>query len=147
MQSLRRGLIEAMALHMIKLCVGADTIEDLVDWRRAHSRPGEPWILRTRQTPKRAAEMVDGGSVYRVFRGVILCRQAILAVDTVGAGPAARCEVTLSEEIVRVTPTPRRAFQGWRYLEVRDAPEDLALDAFGEAPPELARQLRELGAW
>ena len=136
-----------MALHMIKLVVGCDTIEDLVDWRRSNAAPSDPWILRTRQTPKRAAEMVDGGSVYRVFKGAILCRQRILDIATVGAGPNARCEVTLDPELVRVAPTPRRAFQGWRYLEVRDAPQDLSLEAFGEAPPELARQLREIGAW
>jgi hypothetical protein len=135
-----------MPLHMIKLCVGADTVEDLLAWRAANA-PGEPWALRTRQTPKRAAEMTEGGSLYRVFKGVILCRQRILAVTTVGEGVNARCEVTLEDEIVRVAPTPRRAFQGWRYLEPKDAPEDLALEAFGEAPPELARQLRELGAW
>jgi hypothetical protein len=132
---------------MIKLVVGCDTIEDLLDWRRSHSSPSEPWVLRTRQTPKRAAEMVEGGSVYRVFKGAILCRQRILSIETVGAGPAARCEVTLDETCVRVAPTPRRAFQGWRYLDIKDAPEDLALEAFGEAPPELARQLREIGAW
>ena len=132
---------------MIKLCVGADTIEDLIEWRKAHSRPGEPWILRTRQTPKRAAEMVDGGSVFRVFRGMILCRQRILDVNTVGEGVAARCEVTLSEEIVRVVPTPRRAFQGWRYLEGKDAPLDIAQDVVGEVPPELARKLIEAGVW
>lgn len=132
---------------MIKLCVGCDTVEELLDWRRTHYAPDAPWTLRTRQTPKRAAEMVDGGSLYRVFKGTILCRQRILAVATVGEGVTARCEVTLDEEIVRVAPTPRRAFQGWRYLDLKDAPEDLALEAFGEAPPELARQLRELGAW
>jgi hypothetical protein len=136
-----------MPLHMIKLCVGADTIEDLLEWRKSHYAPGAPWTLRTRQTPKRAAEMIEGGSLYRVFKGVVLCRQRILAVETVGEGVNARCEVTLDEEVVRVAPTPRRAFQGWRYLEPKDAPEDLAQDAFGEAPPELARQLRELGAW
>jgi len=135
-----------MALHMIKLCVGADTVEDLLDWRRTHMA-GEPWILRTRQTPKRAAEMVDGGSVYRVFKGAILCRQRILDVATVGEGPNARCEVTLDPEIVRVAPTPRRAFQGWRYLEPKDAPPDLPIEAFGDIPTELARQLREVGAW
>jgi hypothetical protein len=136
-----------MALHMIKLCVGAATIEDLVEWRQAHGRPGEPWILRTRQTPKRAAEMVDGGSVYRVFKGVILCRQRILAVNTVGEGAAARCEVALDEAIVRVVPAPRRAFQGWRYLEPKDAPGDLARDGLGEVPQELARKLLEAGVW
>jgi hypothetical protein len=135
-----------MALHMIKLCVGCDTVEELVDWRRTH-QPGQPWVLRTRMTPKRAPEMLDGGSVFRVFKGVILCRQRMLDIQTVGEGVNARCEVTLDEEVVRVLPTPRRAFQGWRYLEAKDAPGDLASEKFGDVPPELARQLREVGAW
>jgi hypothetical protein len=136
-----------MALHMIKLCVGASTVEDLLEWQRARE-PNGPWIMRTRQTPKRAAELIDGGSLYRVFKGVILCRQPILAVDTVGQGVTARCEVTLDPTPVRVAPTPRRAFQGWRYLEVKDAPPDLPQDeGFGEIPSELARKLREAGAW
>jgi hypothetical protein len=132
---------------MIKLCVGADTIEDLVDWRRANAALGEPWTLRTRQTPKRAAEMIEGGSLYRVFKGAILCRQRILEVRTVGEGGLARCEVALDETIIRVAPTPRRAFQGWRYLEPGDAPPDLAIEGLGEAPLELVKQLREIGAW
>lgn len=131
---------------MIKLCVGAASVEDLLEWRRTHD-PNGPWILRTRQTPKRAAEMIDGGSLYRVFKGTILCRQVILAVTTVGEGVTARCEVTLHPEPVRVAPTPRRAFQGWRYLEPKDAPPDLSEDELGEIPQDLARQLREAGAW
>ena len=136
-----------MPLHMIKLVVGADTIEDLLDWRQAHAQAGEPWILRTRQTPKRAAEMIDGGSVYRVFKGMILCRQSVLDVATVGEGPAARCHVTLDETVVRVMPTPRRAFQGWRYLDPKDAPPDLAAGGLGDLPPDLARKLMDAGAW
>jgi len=136
-----------MALHMIKLVVGAATIEDLLAWRARNASDGGPWILRTRMTPKRGAEMVDGGSVYRVFKGVILCRQKILAVNTVGEGVTARCEITLDETPVRVAPTPRRAFQGWRYLEAKDAPPDLDVEAFGDVPEGLARQLREAGAW
>ena len=131
---------------MIKLCVGADTIEDLVEWQRTREA-GDRWIMRTRQTPKRAVELLEGGSLYRVFKGVILCRQRILAVETVGEGVTARCEVTVEPDIVRVAPTPRRAFQGWRYLQAQEAPPDLSLEAFGDAPPELARQLREIGAW
>ncbi len=143
-----------MALHMIKLCVGCDTVEELVDWWRARgSGDGietvnrRAWTLRTRQTPKRAAEMVDGGSLYRVFKGFVLCRQRILAVDTVGTGPASHCEVSLDPQIVLTAPMPRRPFQGWRYLEAKDAPADL--QAFGEeaVPQHLAKQLRELGAW
>jgi hypothetical protein len=68
-------------------------------------------------------------------------------VNTVGEGVTARCEVTLDPEPVRVAPTPRRAFQGWRYLEPRDAPPDLSLGTFGDVPTELARRLREVGAW
>jgi hypothetical protein len=135
-----------MALHMIKLCVGAASVEDLLEWQRTRE-PNGPWIMRTRQTPKRAPELIDGGSLFRVFKGVILCRQPILEVNTVGEGVTARCEVTLDPTPIRVAPTPRRAFQGWRYLEPKDAPEDLAADLVGEIPPDLARQLRELGAW
>lgn len=135
-----------MPLHMIKLCVGCDTVEDLLEWRRAE-RAGQPWILRTRQTPKRAGEMLEGGSLYRVFKGVILSRQRILSIETVGEGPNARCEAVLDETVVRVAPTPRRAFQGWRYLEAKDAPPDLDGEAFGEVPADLARRLREAGAW
>ncbi|MDB5459442.1 MAG: hypothetical protein JWO72_1183, partial [Caulobacteraceae bacterium] len=59
-----------MPLNLIKLCVGCDTVEELVAWHAAN-RPGQPWVLHTRQTPKRAAELVDGGSVYRVFKGLV----------------------------------------------------------------------------
>ena len=137
-----------MSLNLIKLCVGCDTVDELLGWWRESHAEGEPWRLRTRQTPRRGAELVDGGSVYRVFKGFILCRQRILAVDTVGQGAVSRCEVTLDPNVVLTDPTPRRAFQGWRYLEDKDAPRDLKAALGGEAVPmELARQLRELGAW
>jgi hypothetical protein len=145
-----------MTLHLIKLCVGCDTVEELLSWRATRPAPGDvedagpnqPWILRTRQTPKRAAELVDGGSLYRVYRGQILSRQRILAVGTVGEGVTARCEITLDDTVVKTLPTPRRAFQGWRYLTAADAPPDLADGGFAEGAPEhLVRQLRELGAW
>ncbi|WP_091739149.1 DUF1489 family protein [Phenylobacterium immobile] len=136
-----------MPLHMIKLCVGCDTVEDLVAWKAAEAGGKRPWTMQTRQTPKRAPEMVDGGSLYRVFKGAILCRQTITDIKTVGEGPNSRCIVTLDPELILVAPTPRRAFQGWRYLTETDAPPDLGVDGFGDAPPELARQLREIGAW
>jgi len=137
-----------MALHIIKLCVGCDSIEELQAWRRETQASEPQWRARTRQTPKRATEVLDGGSFYRVFRGVILCRQRILGIETVGEGQAARCEMVLDPEIVRVAPTPRRAFQGWRYLIDREAPPDLQATGVEESfPSDLARQLRELGAW
>lgn len=137
-----------MPLHIIKLCVGADTVDDLRAWHRDEMKGELPWVVRTRMTPKRAAEVLDGGSIYRVFKGMVLCRQKILAIDTVGEGVAARCQITVSPDIVLTQPLPRRPFQGWRYFEHRDAPEDLANPDGGEAvPQELARALRELGAW
>jgi hypothetical protein len=134
-----------MPLHIIKLVVGCDTIEDLLDWRRAN--PQDDWRVHTRQTPKRAAEVLDGGSIYRVFKGLILCRQQILGIETVGEGQAARCHMIVSPEIVRVAPTPRRAFQGWRYFRADEAPPDLVASDVGEMPTELAARLREAGAW
>ena len=133
---------------MIKLCVGCDTVEELLAWRRESSSPDQPWILRTRQTPRRAADLVDGGSLYRVYKGFVLSRQRILAIDTIGAGPEKRCEVTLDADVVLTLPTPRRAFQGWRYLDSKDAPDDVGAAGGTPAMPlDLARRLRDLGAW
>ncbi len=138
-----------MALHLIKLCVGTETVEDLLAWRRATREAGEAeWKVRTRQTPKRAEELAEGGSIYRVFKGAILCRQPILRIDTVGEGKASRCEIVVAEAVVRVAPTARRPFQGWRYLLGHEAPADLEVGAGLEAvPSDLALKLREIGAW
>lgn len=137
-----------MALNLIKLCVGCDTVEELLAWWRASHVEGQPWVMRTRQTPRRAADLIDGGSLYRVYKGFILSRQRILAVDTVGASGSRRCEVTLDPTVMLTLPTPRRAFQGWRYLDSKDAPADLREAGSGEnLPIELARRLREIGAW
>ena len=137
-----------MHLHMIKLCVGIDNVEELEAWRRSVAHAEPQWRMRTRQTPKRAAELVEGGSLYRVMKGVVLCRQRILAVETVGEGVAARCEVVLDPVVVRTAPAPRRPFQGWRYLLAKDAPVDLSGgDELEAMPMELAVKLRELGAW
>lgn len=137
-----------MTLHLLKLCVGCDTVEELGAWRRSSATKGQAWILRTRQTPRLADRLLDGGSLYRVFKGVILCRQRILAIATVGEGPQRRCEIALDETMVPTEPTPRRAFQGWRYLQWADAPVDLNEQDRGNAlPPDLARRLRQAGAW
>lgn len=137
-----------MALHMIKLCVGIDSVEALIAWRAAEAHREPEWRVRTRMTPKRAEELLEGGSLYRVIKGVVLCRQPILGIRTVGEGQASRCEIVVAPEIVRTAPAARRPFQGWRYLDPRDAPEDLTGSAGTEAVPnELALKLRELGAW
>ncbi|HEY2708868.1 MAG TPA: DUF1489 domain-containing protein [Caulobacteraceae bacterium] len=136
-----------MALHLVKLCVGAATPEDLRAWRTQRAAAGHRPIVYTRQTPKRAAELLDGGSLYWVFKGVILIRQTIAAVETIGEGAQRRCEILLDETLIPTSPQPRRAFQGWRYLEAADAPADFGAAAEGDLPVELARRLREAGAW
>lgn len=136
-----------MPLHLIKLCVGCDSVEDLRAWRRQEAARGNRPVCRTRQTPKRASECVAGGSLYWVIRGSVLCRQPIVAVDTLGDGPASRCEIALGPDVVLTEPQPRRAFQGWRYLTAADAPADLIASNDGDLPVALTLALREIGAW
>ena len=137
-----------MPLHLIKLCVGADTPGDLKAWRARRAAEGRAAIVYTRQTPKRAAEILGGGSLYWVFKGQILIRQQVAAIETIGEGAHRHCEILLDDAMVPTASQPRRAFQGWRYFEPKDAPPDLATGEGGEAlPQDLARALRELGAW
>jgi len=132
-----------MPLHMIKLCVGVDKVETLE--RRAASNE---WLtVHTRMTPKRAAEIEDGGSLFWVMKGAVVCRQAVLDITTAGEGKTSQCLITLSNEVVRTAPQARRPFQGWRYLEPKDAPVDLSTMDAGDLPEDLAKQLREMGAW
>jgi len=104
--------------------------------------------VRTRNTPVRAEELIAGGSLYRVIKGVIVCRQRILGVETVGEGRESRCAITVEPTLISVTPTPKRPFQGWRYLKGEEAPGDLdAGGAAADVPMALVLKLRELGAW
>jgi hypothetical protein len=143
-----------MPLHLIKLCVGCDSVADLEDWikqkLKEKKRRGQKaeHIHTTRMMPKRAAELTQGGSLFWVIRGQITCRERILAIrpftDKDGIG---RCRVVLDGKLVLVEPRPRSAFQGWRYLEAKEAPRDLARVAPGAAkmPEQMRRELRELG--
>lgn len=143
-----------MALHLLKLCVGCDSVGDLEDWirqrlkQRKRRRLAAEHIHTTRMVPKRATELLDGGSLYWVIRGQMMCRQRLLAVrpfvDRDGVG---RCRLALDPSVVLVESRPHRAFQGWRYLEAANAPRDLDRAAPGAAamPEEMRRELRELG--
>ena len=135
-----------MALHLIKLCVGADSVEELRAWRADRAKRGIPPIVPTRHTPKRAGELLDGGSLYWVIKGVILVRQQIVSITTLDSGPQP-CRIDLGPDLILTAPQPRRAFQGWRYLDAKDAPPDLATSGGVDMPQDLARQLREIGAW
>ena len=143
-----------MPLHLIKLCVGCDSVADLEDWieqklkekKRRRQKPEH--IHTTRMVPKRAEELTAGGSLYWVIRGQIAARERILDIrpftDKDGIG---RCRIVLDGKPVLVEPRPFRAFQGWRYLTAKDAPRDLDKVVKGAAamPETLRRELRELG--
>jgi hypothetical protein len=143
-----------MPLHLIKLCVGCDSVRDLEDWikqkLKAKRKNGEKpeRIHVTRMVPKRADELIDGGSLYWIIRGELACRERIREVrpfvDKDGIG---RCALVLDPKVVLVEPRPYRAFQGWRYLAAKDAPRDLDKVVKGAAamPETLRRELRELG--
>ena len=135
-----------MALHLIKLCVGIDSVADLRAWRAQRAAAGHRPVCPTRQTPKRAVELLDGGSLYWVIKGQVLVRQRIDEIVVLESGPQP-CRIYLHPELIETAPQPRRAFQGWRYLTDADAPPDLATGEGEVMEPELARQLRELGAW
>jgi hypothetical protein len=148
------GRFSIVPLHLIKLCVGCDSVKDLEDWIRTRLKErkrrglSREHLHTTRMVPKRAAELTDGGSLYWVIRGQLTCRQRILAVrpftDKEGVG---RCRVALEPKLTLVEPRPWRAFQGWRYLTVADAPRDLDRAAPGAKmmPEALRRELRDLG--
>lgn len=135
-----------MPLHLIKLCVGIDSVEDLRAWRAQRAAQGHRSVAPTRQTPKRAAELLEGGSLYWVIKGSILVRQAISEIVTLEEG-SQPCKIYLEPDLIETAPAPRRAFQGWRYLEAADAPPDLTVTGDDAVPQDLAKQLRELGAW
>jgi hypothetical protein len=143
-----------MPLHLIKLSVGSESIEDLQVWirqklkeRKARGQKPEH-IHTTRMTPKRMEEILDGGSMYWVIKGELLCRERITdlrpIVDKDGIG---RCQIVMDGKLKPVAPRPWRAFQGWRYLTEKDAPADLdrAARGAGALPEPLRKELRELG--
>lgn len=139
-------------MHMIKLCVGIATVEELEAYReeRAHwwgADYGENiHVHRTRMMPKLAAEIEKSGSLYWVISGVIRCRQKVLrlaaAKDSEGRGC---CDIIMAPELIRVKPRPKRPFQGWRYLKPDDAPPDLDGKYRAQGDADLADELARLG--
>ena len=139
-----------MALHLVKLCVGAESVEDLAAWQAQESRHWPPGraVHVTRMWPRRADEVLDGGSLYWVIKGVILCRQRIAGLEEArGDDGILRCALHLDAGIVRTEAALRRPFQGWRYLAPEAAPRDLKLGHVADEalPPALAQALAELG--
>ncbi|MBB6305801.1 DUF1489 family protein [Xanthobacter tagetidis] len=142
-----------MALHLLKLCVGADSIADLAAWiaergaaAQAAGRVYEQ-THTTRMVPTRTADLLGGGSLYWVIKGQLSARQRLLDIRPFVDGDGIRrCHLVLEPEVVPVVARPSRPFQGWRYLADKDAPADLGAGSAGaDMPEDLRRELRQLG--
>jgi hypothetical protein len=144
-----------MPLHLIKLCVGCDSVKDLKGWvaerMTAAKKKGLPahHIHVTRMMPKRVEELLAGGSLYWVIRGEIAAREKLIAVepfrDRDGIG---RCRLVMQPKVIAVSPRPMRAFQGWRYFDADAAPPDItksAASGIAAMPEPMRRELRDLG--
>jgi hypothetical protein len=136
-----------VALHIIKLCVGVSELKEFERWRQREQKAGRDMNHVTRMFPRRASEILDGGSIYWVIRGFIMVRQRIKALKPIRSRDGMmRCRIVFDSDYVLVRPTPRRAFQGWRYLEPEDAPPDLRkTSGLDKMPEKLRTELATLG--
>jgi hypothetical protein len=143
-----------MALHLIKLAVGCDGIADLEEWieeTRLHFRRlGRPYeqLHTTRMRPKRLEAVTDETSLYWVIKGQVLCRQRLTAIRPfTDSDGVSRCHLVLEPVVHPVSPRPMRPFQGWRYLESKDAPADLSRigGQAAEMPEGMRRELAGMG--
>jgi len=140
-----------MPLHLIKLAVGVDDLAHLKRVQAARrterkQKAGSPYWVFTRNTPKRADDLLDGGSLYWVIRGVIRCRQPLVGFDEGRDGDGRRfCRIQVKRTPVPTAPVACKAFQGWRYLEAERAPPDLSSGDSADLPAHLAAELKRLG--
>ena len=143
-------------LHLVKLCVGCDRVEELAAWQARRVKTDPPLRHKTRSMPRRAAEIVGQGSLYWVIGGAILVRQRIDRIIEDSRDDGSPCiGLVLDPVLVPTTPRPMRPFQGWRYLEAGDAPPDRTAmrpagmaeeqEAFGDMPAAMRRELQALG--
>ena len=143
-----------MTIHIQKLSVGSESIQTLMDWQnhvvasRVQRGLSPHHIHVTRMFPKRREELLDGGSIYWVIKGNIICRNRIIDLEETSKEGRRACGILMDPELVPVMPVPRRAFQGWRYLQDADVPTDLTgTDSGADLPAAFRAKLIELGAW
>lgn len=142
-------------MHLQKLSVGSVSIDSLIDWQaRVVAARRAAGLLAvhehvTRMFPKQKAALLEGGSLYWVIKGNIICRNKIVGLEETRNGQGLKaCAILMEPELIPVRPTPKRAFQGWRYLKPEDAPPDLTkADGALDLPAELREKLLNLGAW
>ena len=144
-----------MSVNLVKLSVGTQSIETLAEYQRGLADlRGQQGLAAyadhiTRMTPRRRDEVLDGGSIYWVIKGIIQCRNKIIDLAEMQTADGRKaCRIILDPDLIPVTPTPKRAFQGWRYLKPEDTPPDLAcLGTAKDLPPHIRTKLVELGIW
>ncbi len=138
-----------MTVHLVKLCVGAEDIEDLEIWQKRLMKKLPQPVHHTRMFPKRAEALLKGGSIYWVIKRAIRVRQPILDVRLVkDVDGKDLCELVFDSNLVRTYAQPKRPFQGWRYLEPHEAPRDLKSgEAAVDIPPDLDAALKQAGVW
>ena len=135
-----------MTVHLKKLSVGSQSLETLRAWQVLRLSETGRLIHVTRNRPRRAEEILDGGSIYWIIKGVMSARQNIIDLAEVQrADGRIACGLVLSPDLVATVPKKMRIFQGWRYLETEDAPGDLTDPVDESLPPALVVELRELG--
>ena len=134
-----------MRLHLTKVAFGITGVEHLRERLADRGRLG-PVALTTRYLPKRHADIAGSGSLYWIFKHQLIARSPILEIgEAPGTDGVGRTAILLDPVLVLVTPQPKRAHQGWRYLEHKDAPADLGTGEMASLPAELAGKLAELG--
>jgi hypothetical protein len=138
-----------MTIHLLRMAVGIDDLDHLrrVQDARQRSTPNGRLYSSTRNTPRRAEELVGGGSLYLVIRGYVRVRQRILGIErrTDDEGRS-YCAIELDPRHIPTVLQARRPQQGWRYLEPAEAPADLKRAEISDGmPPEMAAELKALG--
>jgi len=141
-----------MVLHLIKLAVGVDDLAHMKKVQAARRKqrrqsPRSPHWVYTRNFPRRAEELLAGGSLYWVVRGVIRCRQELVGFEQDFDREEARkyCRIKVRRTLITTAPQACRAFQGWRYFEPEDTPPDLSRGDTRDVPAEMAAELKRLG--
>ncbi|MGO1121117.1 DUF1489 family protein [Rhodovibrionaceae bacterium A322] len=137
-------------LNLIKLSVGSESVDSLADWQAGRlAANGQLWH-GTRMTPKRREELLNGGSIYWIIKGQIQARQRLVGIEQGHDAEGRRMTLLLLDPpLIRVHPTPHRPFQGWRYLQAKDAPRDLdqLVQSEDELPAALRNQLADMGLY
>jgi hypothetical protein len=141
-----------MTIHLIKLSVGPQSLIDLEARQKSYlkslkEKNKKPELMHiTRQMPKRAEELLDGGSIYWVIKGWVCARQKLIELRPLVIDDIPHCGLVFENELIRVSPRPRRPFQGWRYLEAKDAPPDISQNEYHKDLPEtLLAELMKIG--